>query len=164
MLTAHATLETSIEAMRLGTCDFLLKPYEFEALLRGVKIAIQRRQQKVHQKLAAQLLVSSLGLSAPIMPPPPKQFMLQLHLEGMTVSKDGEIIPLTGSEFKLLTAMLKQPDHAFTFQELAELIYNQKLDLFQARDLLKSHLGRLRQKLGEDYIINVRGVGYKLRS
>lgn len=173
MLTAHATLETSIEALRLGSCDFLLKPYDVEELLRGVKTAMSRRQQKNQQKMAAQLLSASLGLTpaegtTPAAKMPPAHHInvrdLTIDTEAMTANKGDEEIMLTPTEFRLLVVMMKRPDHPFTFQELAEIIHGQQVDIFQARDLLKSHLGRLRQKIGPSYIVNVRGVGYKFAS
>jgi len=172
MLTAHATLQTSIEAMRLGSCDFLLKPYELDELLRGVETAMQRRQQKLQQKLAAQLLTTSLGLpQTPVKKEAPttvstERYLLTrgdltLNLEEMTLEKNGTLVVLTPTEFRLLTIMMKRPNYPFTFQELAATTHDQVVDLHQARDLLKSHLGRLRYKLGRPYIVNVRGIGYK---
>ena len=46
MMTAHATVETAIEAMKLGALDFLQKPFEVEALLVVVRKAL------AHQRLA----------------------------------------------------------------------------------------------------------------
>ncbi|HMR68036.1 MAG TPA: response regulator, partial [Anaerolineae bacterium] len=63
MLTAHATLETSIEAMRLGTSDFLLKPYHVEDLLQAIERVMKQRRRKMQQRLAARLLAESLGLT-----------------------------------------------------------------------------------------------------
>ncbi len=191
MLTAHATLETSIEAMRRGSADFLLKPYDIDELLHSVKQAMARRRQKVQQKMAAQLLASSLGLSSKqteqpgdkdqilvessiSLPAHPAKHQLEVYgltvdMESMAVTKGGQPIPLTPTEFRLLAILMKRPNHPYTFKELAEVIYGQKVDSFQARDLLKSHIGRLRKKLGHTpnegtYIINVRGVGYKFAS
>jgi two-component system, OmpR family, KDP operon response regulator KdpE len=178
MLTAHASLQTSIEAMRRGSSDFLLKPYQMEELLRGIERAMQRRQRKLKQKLAARLLAESLGVSAepepqnvadtspPTAPDNLPPSGLSLDLDAMTVTKDGQLLTLTPTEFRLLVVMMKRQDHLYTFQELAEVIYGQHVEPMQARDLLKSQLGRLRQKLGQtpagvDYIANVRGVGYK---
>lgn len=179
MLTAHASLQTSIEAMRLGTSDFLLKPYEMNDLLQAIERVIKQRRRKLQQRLAARLLAESLGLVEP-----PKQHSeekrtaspsvfshltqgaLIVDLETTTATQNGSPLFLTPTEFRLLAALMKQPGHLFTFQELAEIIHGQQLDAYQARDLLKSHMGRLRQKLGQTpdgrlYIANIHGVGYK---
>ncbi|MCB0166179.1 MAG: response regulator transcription factor [Anaerolineae bacterium] len=179
MLTAHASLETSIEAMRLGTSDFLLKPYEIEELLEAIERVMKRRQLKLQQRLAARLLAESFGVTpAPAKPQPdftkPKPTpptrlevrSLAVEWETMVVSKNGRTLSLSPTEFRLLTTLMKHPDQPLTFQELADLVHGQTVDAYQARDLLKSHLGRLRRKLGQApdggaYIINVHSVGYK---
>ena len=175
MLTAHATLETSIEAMRLGTSDFLLKPYHVEDLLQAIERVMKQRRRKMQQRLAARLLAESLGLTkaleaAPEEPvsPVPVSFgpALTVDLEAMTVTHNNQPISLTPTEFRLLALLIERPNHPFTFQKLAETIHGQQVDANQARDLLKSHMNRLRRKLGQtptgqSYINNVHGIGYK---
>lgn len=185
MLTGHATLEISINAMRRGCNDFLLKPYNIDELLCSVDQAMRRRRQKLQQKMAARLLADSFGLnemqqqerryeritlSHPVSSSPSSTLLevrgLTLDMEAMTATKDGHPLTLTPTELRLLVTLMKRPNHPHTFQELAEVTHSQRFDAIQARDLLKSHIGRLRRKLGhaadgEDYIVNVRGVGYK---
>ena len=176
MLTAHATLEISIEAMRRGCSDFLLKPYDFHELLSSVAKAMARRRQKLQQQMAARLLANSLGLSQtsatktePKEPVPSSVLDVRgllVDMEAMTVTKRDEVLTLTPTEFRLLVTLMKRPNRPHTFQELAIVTHGQEVDAGEARDLLKSHMGRLRQKLGQapdgdDYIANVRGVGYK---
>jgi len=179
MLTAHATLETSIEAMRLGAGDFLLKPYQVDDLLRAISRVMKQRRRKLQQRLAARLLAESLGLAElpeqrweeKIEPAPPNPHCfvapaLVVDLEMMTVTKNGCPLSLTPTEFRLLATLMKRPNQPFTFQALAEIIHGQQVDSYQARDLLKSHIGRLRQKLGQTpagqaYIANVHGLGYR---
>jgi DNA-binding response OmpR family regulator len=176
MLTAHATLEISINAMRRGCSDFLLKPYNVDELLCSVAQALARRRQKLQQRMAARLLADSFGLGQPRPQAAPASMSapstglalrgLALDMESMTAAKAGQPLPLTPTEFRLLVTLMKRPNHPHTFQELAEVTHSQRVDPAQARDLLKSHLERLRRKLGdapegEAYIKNVRGVGYK---
>jgi DNA-binding response OmpR family regulator len=174
MLTAHATLEISINAMRRGCSDFLLKPYNVDELLCSVAQALARRRQKLQQRMAARLLADSLGLGQPRPQTVPASAPstglalrgLALDMETMTAVKAGQPLPLTPTEFRLLVTLMKRPNHPHTFQELAEVTHSQRVDPAQARDLLKSHLERLRRKLGDAseggaYIENVRGVGYK---
>jgi two-component system KDP operon response regulator KdpE len=180
MLTAHATLEISIDAMRRGCSDFLLKPCNVDELLSSVGQAMARRQQKLQQRMAARLLADSLGLrdlppsgdaatdveGVPATPAILEARGLRLDMEEMTTTKGDTPIALTPTEFRLLVTLMKRPNHPHTFQELAEVTHSHQVDAAEARDLLKSHIGRLRQKLGqaadgEAYISNVRGVGYK---
>jgi len=176
MLTAHATLEISIEAMRRGCSDFLLKPYDFDELLSSAAKAMARRRQKLQQQMAARLLANSLGLNrASATNTEPKELVapsilevrgLLVNMEAMTVVKNDKELTLTPTEFRLLVTLMKRSNRPHTFQELAVVTHGQEVGTAEARDLLKSHMGRLRQKLGQapdgyDYIANVRGVGYK---
>lgn len=43
LLTGHASLETSLEGMRLGAFDYLLKPIKFEELLEKIAAALEKR-------------------------------------------------------------------------------------------------------------------------
>jgi len=117
MLTAHATLEISIQAMRRGGSDFLLKPCDIDELLGSIKQAMARRRQKLQQKMAARLLADSLGLregsqpggeagrTIPRYPAPaasPARLEargLILDMEAMTVVKQGQPLSLTRLNF-----------------------------------------------------------------
>jgi len=56
MLTGHATVETAIEAMKLGAYDYLSKPYHITELDALVKQAAEKRRLRVdNQRLRAQL-------------------------------------------------------------------------------------------------------------
>jgi DNA-binding NtrC family response regulator len=56
MLTGHATVETAIEAMKLGAYDYLSKPYRITELDALVKQAAEKRRLRVdNQRLRAQL-------------------------------------------------------------------------------------------------------------
>lgn len=60
MLTGHATVETAIEAMKLGAYDYLTKPYRITELAALVAQASEKQQLKVdNQRLRAQLERSS---------------------------------------------------------------------------------------------------------
>jgi DNA-binding response OmpR family regulator len=176
MLTAHATLEISINAMRRGCGDFLLKPYNIDELLCSVAQSMARRRQKLQQRLAARLLADSLGLGQPqarvttvVAPINLTLRGLSLDIEAMSAAKMGQPVALTPTEFRLLVTLMKRPNHPHTFQELAEVTHSQRVDPIEARDLLKSHVERLRRKLdhapdGAPYLENVRGIGYKFVS
>ena len=55
MMSGHGTIETAVEATRLGASDFIEKPLSMAKLLRGVELAIEHHQkQAANQKLFAQ--------------------------------------------------------------------------------------------------------------
>jgi DNA-binding NtrC family response regulator len=55
MLTAHATIESAIDGMRLGAFDYLMKPCEIEELVTKVEKAAARKRQQEEKILEARL-------------------------------------------------------------------------------------------------------------
>ena len=50
MMTAHATVESAIEAMKLGALDYLQKPFEVDELLVVVRRALEHQRLRSHQR------------------------------------------------------------------------------------------------------------------
>jgi DNA-binding NtrC family response regulator len=46
MLTAHSTLYSAIDAIKIGACDYLLKPIEMERLVSKIEEAVRRKRQR----------------------------------------------------------------------------------------------------------------------
>ncbi len=55
MMSGHGTIETAVEATRLGACDFIEKPLSMAKLLRGVEVALENQtKQSEKQQLEVQ--------------------------------------------------------------------------------------------------------------
>lgn len=55
LLTGHASVETSVEGMKLGAFDFLLKPVKLEELLEKLAQALEKKQTAEHKKQSEQI-------------------------------------------------------------------------------------------------------------
>ncbi|MCI0575448.1 MAG: response regulator, partial [Chloroflexi bacterium] len=77
LLTAHASLQTALDAIRLGAVDYLLKPIKPAALIQRtqailVERAKRRRRQKIYEQIAAlQAELTSLDAVSPAVLPAP---------------------------------------------------------------------------------------------
>lgn len=180
ILTAHASLETAINAMRLGGDDFLIKPCENSELLSSVQKGLIRRRKNLKRNAMAHLIIDSAWelvegdkLDTKVAlenTPPPDRYLhsydLLLDQKQQIVTKAGAELALTPTEYTLLLSFMSQPDKPLNYSDLAMEVTGQKVTHQEARDALGTHLWRLRRKLGENpngepYILNVRGRGYK---
>jgi DNA-binding response OmpR family regulator len=81
------------------------------------------------------------------------------------VTRDGQAIPLTRVEFRLLQTILEADGRVLSRDQLLDAIYGQDQSDVLDRTV-DVHIGRLRDKLGDDadrprYVATVRGVGYR---
>ena len=76
---------------------------------------------------------------------------------------DGEEVPLTALEFKLLVVLLKRKGLVQTRERLLEDVW--EMDPNMNTRTVDKHVQRLRQKIkvGADYIETIRGVGYRFK-
>lgn len=77
----------------------------------------------------------------------------------MTVSKDGNALPLTLTEYKLLACLVRQRG-VTTRDILLEALWDSD-GKFVDDNTLSVHISRLREKIGGGHIRTVRGVGYQ---
>lgn len=76
-----------------------------------------------------------------------------------TIDKAGKTITLPKKEFELLYFLAKNPNIVFSRDELLQNIWG--ADVFVLARTVDVHIRKVREKIGEDYITTVKGVGYK---
>lgn len=181
ILTAHATLDTAITAMRLGSDDFLIKPCDSDELLAAVKRGLERRQELLKRNAAAHLIAeaahrllqrseSQQDLETFEQTGPSTLVRCQdivVDRFRQTVHKGSQPVDLTPTEYDLLLVFVDHVGQVLNYPDLAMHLSGHRSSAQQARDAYGTHLWRLRGKLGsnpngEPYLANVRGRGYKL--
>ncbi len=146
MLTARVEEADRLIGLELGADDYITKPFSPRELVSRVRAVLRRVQGGVRQ--------SGLILAAD----------LEIDLNRRQVTRKGETIKLTRSEFDLLATLAQHPGQAFTREQLLTRLYDVAFDSY-ARSI-DAHMKNLRQKLeinqGEPrYILTVFGIGYK---
>ncbi len=185
MLTAYATLDVAVAAMRQEGADLLVKPCRAAELLTSVHRALLKRQDLLQREAMTRLIADTArqltGDSQTPDPPThsslpswtPDRYLherdLLLDKAARTLQRAGERIALTPTEFDLLLTFVSHPNQLWSYQGLAIQIMGQKMSPKDALGALGTHLWRLRKKLESDendtpYIINIRGQGYKFVS
>lgn len=178
MLTAYATLDSAIAAMRRGGYDYLIKPCSTEELLVSVAKGLSRRREELRRQELVSLIeesarklkaVPSPATEEQVSSPAPSRFLekrgLLVDRERLAVTCQGCPVQLTPTELRLLILLMERSGQPVSYQELARELYGHEGEKWEARKALGTHLWRLRRKLGTDstntpYVKNVRGQGY----
>lgn len=190
LLTAYATLETAVEALRQGASDYLFKPCKTLELRRSISQVLQKRQQTLRQQILLQKLEQNLSahltdirsvaaeISAVPMGIPTTdsndnkdRFLhkgdLIIDLMRHAITLNGTLLELSPTEFNLLAYLVSESPRVISPQELVREVQGYASEPWEARDLARFHIYRLRQKIktatGMDNLIEtVRGVGYSI--
>ncbi|MFN3692013.1 MAG: response regulator transcription factor [Fervidobacterium sp.] len=138
VISAKNTDVDKILGIELGADDYVGKPFNPREVVARVKAFIRRTK----------------GLKEVI-----KYGKLEIYLNDYVVIYDGQQIELTSKEFEILRMLAQRPDRVFTREEILESIWIDEFEVFDR--VVDVHINNLRKKLGKNWIITVRGVGYK---
>ncbi|MEX1055538.1 MAG: response regulator transcription factor [Rhodothermales bacterium] len=144
MLTARTEDEDYVRGLDVGADIYLGKPVSVPVLLSQVK-ALFRRDERED--------VSPEVLSMP---------GLEINRERYLVLQDGNEIRLPRKEFELLHYLASHPGKVFSRQELLDAVWGH--DVYVVDRTVDVHVRKIREKLGNDLIETVTGIGYKLRA
>lgn len=175
MLTAHGSLESSIEALRQGAHDYLLKPAAPKDILASVERGInsgaedQRKRRLLEQMDASlQELKDVEGMEASS-ESPRSLFTLgeeiKVDLERREIWHGDQKVSLTPTEGKLMKVLMENRGRVLSHKELVLLVQGYQTTDWEAPEIMRPLVSRLRRKLatfsgGGDWIVNVRGTGY----
>jgi len=154
MISAHATLESAIAALRLGAFDYLLKPFTMLQLVEIAERAMAKRRE------TSRAVSSETAERAEQMP------RIRVDRLQRMVFHDGKPVTLSATEFDILVFLMDHSDRVVSASELMRAVQGYDIDERDARTIVRVHIQRIRQKLGDDpdnphYIQNVRGKGYR---
>ncbi|MCU0430548.1 MAG: response regulator transcription factor [Cytophagaceae bacterium] len=140
-LTARSEEFSEIAAFEAGANDYLNKPIKPRALISRVNAYFKRENKQVQE----QLMVSFANLI--------------IDRSSYTVSKNDEKIILPKKEFELLYFLSLRPDVVFSREDLLKHIWG--TDVYVVPRTVDVHVRKVREKIGEEFIVTVKGIGYK---
>jgi two-component system response regulator MtrA len=146
MLTARTDTTDVVVGLELGADDYVTKPFEMSELVARVRAVLRRA-----------------GAEAPS--PVLRLGPLEVDPGAFTVTRGGEPLALTATEFRLLVELARHPGQVFTRELLLQRVWN--YDYLGDSRLVDVAVQRLRAKVEEDpsrpaLVVTVRGVGYRL--
>jgi DNA-binding response OmpR family regulator len=175
MLTARGTMESAIEALRMGAYDYLTKPCDDERLKQVVDEGIASRREELRQKKLVGQLAETLrelvhdDVPVPQTPAQEDEVLacgpLEITPSAYLVTLEGQPLDLTPMEFNILVVLARNMGQVMSGRELLMATQGVEYDEFEAREIVRYHIHGLRGKLGDhaEMIRTVRGVGYRLQ-
>ncbi len=140
LLTARGRWSEKVTGFDAGADDYVTKPFQMEEVLARLRALIRRAAGHASSEL-------SCG-------------PLTLDTSRGRVALDGAPVKLTAQEFRLLSYLMHHQDQVVSRTELTEHLYSQDFD--RDSNTIEVFVGRLRKKIGGDFIETVRGLGYRL--
>lgn len=150
VLSATPTSVHKAEMIKAGADTYLPKPLDIEDCLLEVYALLRRYTELNGNEKRCYALVSCGDI------------VLDRNLRAAFCHND--ILPLSRRDYELLSAMICNSQQVLTYELIHELLWDEEyIDDFDSRNRVRCQVKRLRKKLPEDMIENVRDVGFRIK-
>jgi DNA-binding response OmpR family regulator len=138
MLTARSGVEDRVRGLDLGATDYVVKPFAFAELVARIRAHLRKSNARAD-------VIEAGGL--------------RLDLMARAVSRGGASLPLSAREFALLAYLMRHPGQVLSRERLLSGVWGMEFD--PRSNVVDVYVGYLRDKVGADRIVTVRGAGYR---
>ncbi|MCE5313082.1 MAG: response regulator transcription factor [Nitrospiraceae bacterium] len=147
MLTAKSTEDDRVTGLGLGADDYVVKPFSPRELVARIKAHLRRSDARAGSD---RLSFNSSDLV--------------INASSMEVFRQGALVPMTTTEFRLFLGLAEKPNMVFSRLQLVNIVQGYDFEGFER--VVDAHIKNIRQKLGDNprqpaYIQTVYGSGYK---
>ncbi len=144
MLTARGEEMDRVVGLSLGADDYVVKPFSVRELMLRIRAVLRR---------------GTRSSESPVL----ERHGIRLRPEAHTAEVQGQEMPLTATEFRLLEDLLRHAGAVRTREQLLNKVWGYSFEGY-ARTV-DTHVRRLRAKLGgaAAMLETVRGVGYRIK-
>lgn len=140
-LTARSEEYSEVAAFDVGADDYITKPIKPRALMSRISALFRRDVKKVAP--ASQIAIGELTIDR----------------TSYTIKIRNKEINLPKKEFELLYFLAQNPNKVFSREDLLQNIWGS--DVYVLARTVDVHIRKVREKIGDDFITTVKGVGYK---
>jgi two-component system OmpR family response regulator len=140
LLTARDTVADRVRGLDRGADDYLIKPFALAELLARVRALIRRAANQPEPRL-------TLG-------------DIEIDTGGKRVLRGGEEVALTAREYAIVELLARHRGQVVTRAHIYEHIFDENDDTLS--NLIEVHVSNVRKKLGKDFIVTRRGLGYAI--
>lgn len=146
ILSAKVQLDDKILGLDLGANDYITKPFEPLEVVARVRAHLRRNDKEAFTADAAKTIITYQDM--------------QLDVSRCQVKVGEAVTDLTKIELALLEMFMQQPGRVFTKEQLYERGWD---GMYVVDDnTIRVTISRLRDKIGEQHIKTIRGLGYRL--
>ena len=148
VISARQAEGQKIRLLDAGADNYLVKPFGVGELLARLRVALRHRGTRVSAALTAY-----------------RRGAVQIDLATQRVRRDGEVVHLTPTEFKLLARLVRNAGQVVTHRQLLDDVWG--AEFVENTQYLRLYMGQLRAKLEADpaeprLLLTDPGVGYRL--
>lgn len=143
-LTARTEDYSQIAGFEAGADDYIPKPVRPKVFVTKTKALLKRSRQEAP---AARVLEAN---------------GIRMDLDRVQVNNGKEDLQLPKKEFELLALLMSRPGKVFRRDEIYSHIWGD--DLFVGDRTIDVHIRKIREKIGEDRIGTVKGIGYRFEA
>lgn len=140
-LSAKSEDYTQLIALEVGADDYIVKPVKIRLMIGKIK-ALLRRKDMVQDIISIRNII--------------------IDKAKYTVSRNGEILDFPKKEFELLFLLASCPDKVLTRQTIYEKVWGDDVNVGERT--IDVHIRKIREKIGDDFIKTIKGVGYKFET
>jgi len=144
MLTAKTELIDKVLGLESGANDYITKPFEPRELVARIRVQLRENKNNVEKEIK---LI--------------EVHTLKIDLEKRDVTFNEKILELTKMEYDLLRLLAESPGRVFSREEILNKVWG--FENYPSTRTVDTHVLQLRQKISEDIIETMRGIGYRLK-
>lgn len=144
-LTARGEDYSQVAGFEAGADDYITKPVKPKVLISRLK-ALLRRRPTAGQKVPERMKLGDLTID-------PERYHIELA---------GNVLDLPRKEFELLSLLASKPGRVFLREEIMDRIWG--TSVIVGGRTIDVHIRKLREKIGDERIKTVKGVGYKFEA
>lgn len=144
-LTARSEDYSQIAGFEAGADDYVSKPIKPNVLISRIAALLRRSLSKEKKP---EKIIEVNGLT--------------INKEKFIILKEGKEIILPNKEFKMVHLLSSAPDKVFSREEIFEKVWGN--DVIVGDRTIDVHIRKIREKIGQEFIGTVKGVGYKFNN